>query len=281
MKMIIFKHAKELSNFFHLQKVKNKIGFVPTMGALHDGHIFLIEQAKKKSNIVICSIFVNPTQFNDVNDYKKYPVSLEEDIKLLEFTGTDILFLPGIDEIYPTGTTELEIYDIGFLETILEGKFRPGHFQGVCQVVSRLIKIIQPDEMFMGQKDLQQCLVIKRLLNMTDPSVHLVICPTVREPSGLAMSSRNKRLNEGQKSSAIAIHRALLYIKNSISPGQLDQIKNNAAFILAQNNFKIDYVELVDAETFEIVSTWNGKQKLAVLIAAFLGDVRLIDNMLL
>src|SRR5579871_4964110 len=165
--MIIFKRSDDLIAWLNdARKTEKSIGFVPTMGALHAGHISLITISKSNADLNVCSIFVNPTQFNDPKDFQKYPVTLEKDIYLLEKNGTDILFLPQAQEIYPSGTKDLEHYDLGYLESILEGKYRQGHFQGVCQVMSRLLTIVQPDFLFMGQKDYQQCMVVKRLLQI-------------------------------------------------------------------------------------------------------------------
>src|SRR6186713_3613916 len=161
--MILFKRAGDLAAWLAQQRKGGKtIGFVPTLGALHAGHISLIDISKRSAGVTVCSIFVNPTQFNDPNDFQKYPVTLEKDIYLLETAGTDVLFLPELSEVYPNGTKDLEHYDLGRLETIFEGKYRPGHFQGVCQVMRRLLDFVVPDDLFMGQKDYQQCMVVRR-----------------------------------------------------------------------------------------------------------------------
>ena len=194
--MIIYKESAALN--IKLQKIKSedqKIGFVPTMGALHAGHISLINDSREMGNTTVCSIFVNPTQFNDQKDFEKYPVDIEKDIYLLEKAGTEILFLPSVKEMYPEGLTTLYQYDLGFLETILEGFYRPGHFQGVCRIVHKLLNIVQPHHLFMGQKDYQQCMVIKRLITDYSINTQLNIVATERENSGLAMSSRNLRLS--------------------------------------------------------------------------------------
>ncbi|HLI93830.1 MAG TPA: pantoate--beta-alanine ligase, partial [Puia sp.] len=165
--MILFKRAADLTGWLEREKAAGRtVGFVPTMGALHAGHMSLITISKKATAITVCSIFVNPTQFNDALDYEKYPVTLEKDIAMLEQAGTDVLFLPGLAELYPAGIKALEHYDLGELDKVLEGRFRPGHFQGVCQVMSRLLQLVRPDRLFLGQKDYQQCLVIQRLLSL-------------------------------------------------------------------------------------------------------------------
>ena len=268
----------------HLETQKKagvKIGFIPTMGALHNGHLSLMEQSKQKAGITVCSIFINPTQFNDPKDFQKYPVTIEKDIYLLETNAVDILFLPSVDEIYPDGTDNLEHFELGYLETILEGKFRPGHFQGVCQVMFRLLEIVKPDFLFMGQKDYQQCMVVKRLLEIMQSNIQFITCETLRETDGLAMSSRNMRLNEDDRKNATAIYEALIYLKQNIKAGSLINIVDEAKSILNKKDFIIDYVEIADADALAEIENWNGSQKIVALIAAFQHEIRLIDNMLL
>jgi pantoate--beta-alanine ligase len=268
----------------HLRKLRNKgltIGFVPTMGALHNAHIDLVNHSATVCNITVCSIFVNPTQFNDPSDYNKYPVTLESDIRMLAASKATILFAPPVSEIYTEGTSSLEHYDLGYLETLLEGEFRPGHFQGVCQVMSRLLKIVEPDVLFMGQKDYQQCMVIKKLLSQLNPDIRLETCPTIREKDGLAMSSRNMRLNNEQRTKAPLIYQVLKEIKGNLMPGDLSHLKQEAVKRLTNGGFRVEYVEIADAGNLHPYNEWNGYTPLVGLVAAFLGDVRLIDNMLL
>lgn len=281
--MILFKKANELSNYLDKQrKTGMKTGFVPTMGALHQGHISLIEQAKSANSLCIASIFVNPTQFNDPADFSKYPVTIENDILLLEKAGCDLLFLPSVAEVYPTGTANPPNYELGYIETILDGKFRPGHFQGVCMVVHRLLSIVNPDNLYLGQKDYQQCMVINRLLELTGmKSIQLNISPTLRETDGLAMSSRNLRLTSQDRAVAPAIFETLMAVKTGIKPGSLLEIKKMATEKLTQKGFRVDYIEIATAKELILLNEWNGHDKLVALAAAFLGDVRLIDNMLL
>jgi pantoate--beta-alanine ligase len=250
------------------------------LGALHTGHISLITISKKSTDVSVCSIFVNPTQFNDPKDFQKYPVTLEKDIALLERAGTDILFLPEVAELYPNGTTGLETYDLGRLETILEGKYRPGHFQGVCQVMRRLLDLVQPDHLFMGQKDYQQCMVVQRLLALRGMDTQLHACPIVRETDGLAMSSRNLRLTPEQRQKATAIYQALLAISTGWQMGQRSKTEliATALNILEQADFRVDYVEIADGQTLQPA---DGGPGAVALIAAFQGEVRLIDNMVL
>lgn len=284
--MIIFRYAEPLARYIQQQKAAAKqIGFTPTMGALHNGHIALIDRSKKETSITVCSIFVNPTQFNNSGDYQKYPNTIEQDIARLEAAGCDALFLPAIDEMYPQGTTGLEHYDLGYLETLLEGKYRPGHFQGVCQVMYRLLTMVQPHKLFMGQKDYQQCMVISRLLQLMQSSTELITCPTLREADGLAMSSRNMRLLPGDRQKATTIYKCLLLIKQECNQGiAWTVIKEKVMQLLTDADFRIDYVELADANTLQpatatMAMIYQGPR--VALIAAFLNDVRLIDNMLL
>jgi pantoate--beta-alanine ligase len=280
--MIVFKKAADIGEFLHQSAQKGKkTGFVPTMGALHQGHISLIERSKKEVPLSICSIFVNPTQFNDKKDFEKYPVTIEKDIDDLEKAGCDVLFLPPVSEIYPGGLTDQPHYDLGYLETILEGKYRPGHFQGVCQVVHRLLNIIPADKLYLGQKDYQQCMVLKKLVELKQLSTEVVVCPTLREADGLAMSSRNMRLSPSDREKAVSIFKTLSHIKNSVKPGNLEELKKKATTDLNASGFKTDYIEIADADTLELKDDWNGKTKLVTLCAAFLNDVRLIDNMLI
>ena len=279
--MILLKSAADLSRFVNKNREKgHSIGFVPTMGALHQGHISLIEQSRKECTLTICSIFVNPTQFNNPEDFKKYPVTIEKDIDMLEKWGCDVLFLPEAAEIYPPGFIKPH-YELGYLETLLEGKYRPGHFQGVCQVVDRLLEIVMPDKLYLGQKDYQQCMVLTKLVKDKYDNTTIVICPTLRETDGLAMSSRNLRLNEDQRKIAIEIYNSLLYIKQHIESGQLEALTATAIKKLTTHGFKVDYVAIADAETLSPIDKWNGQQQLVALVAAFLDDIRLIDNMVL
>lgn len=284
LEMILFKKANDLRIYLETQRKQGKkYGFVPTMGALHQGHVSLIHDSKKGSDLTVCSIFINPTQFNDPADFEKYPVTLEQDITILEREGCDILFLPSVAEMYPNGLKLTTNYHFGYLETILEGKFRPGHFQGVGTIVHRLLEIVRPDQLYIGQKDYQQCMVIKRLIGITGMTdqVQLHISPTLREPGGLAMSSRNTRLNEEERKKAIAIFETLVFVKDHLKKGSLVDLKAEAVKRLTSKGFKVDYIEIADAGNLQLVSDWSGRQKLVALAAAFLGEVRLIDNILL
>jgi pantoate--beta-alanine ligase len=277
--MIIVKTIENLQKTLKiLQKEGKSIGFVPTMGALHQGHISLITQSKQENNLTVCSIFVNPTQFNNATDLAKYPRTIENDINFLEKANCDLLFLPEVEEMYPSSET-LKKYDLGYLETVLEGEHRPGHFQGVCIIVDKLLQAVKPTTLYLGRKDFQQCMVVKKMMQKEHANINLVFADTVRENSGLAMSSRNMRLNEGEKRTATTIFECLNYLKTNIGKGSLQQTKQKAIEMLQQKGFVVDYVEIVNEENLEIVENWNSSAKLSALVAATLNQVRLIDNM--
>jgi pantoate--beta-alanine ligase len=281
--MILFKTIDDLQK--HLITQKNKglsVGFVPTMGALHQGHLSLINNSKLYCDITVCSIFVNPTQFNDSKDFEKYPITIETDIRLLEQVRCDVLFLPSANEMYPNGTALTRHYELGYLETVLEGKFRPNHFQGVCQIVHRLLEIVLPKYTFLGQKDYQQCMVIQQLIALTGITTQLIIGNTLRETSGLAMSSRNIRLSDDDKLKATIIYQSLKYINENINRKSPDELISSVTNNLYANGFdKIDYVAICNANTLELVNEIDANTPKVALIAAFLGGVRLIDNWLL
>ena len=280
--MILFKKTIDLHSFLDERRKKGiAIGYVPTMGALHKGHISLIVNSKIVNPITICSIFVNPTQFNNPKDLEKYPVTLEKDIDLLEQNGCGVLFLPSVAEMYPNGFNNLQHYELGYLETVLEGKYRPGHFQGVCQVINRLLEIVQPGNLYLGQKDYQQCMVIKRLIELVQMKINVIICSTLREDDGLAMSSRNMHLNKPERERAAKISETLLFIKKEIKAGYIEDLKERAFQYLAAEGFRVDYVAIADADSLEFLEYWDGKRKIVALAAAYLNEIRLIDNMLL
>lgn len=281
--MILFKKNNDLEEYLkQIRSKNNTIGFVPTMGALHDGHLSLVKRAQEMCDIVVCSIFVNPTQFNNSSDFEKYPVTIDNDIYLLEKQGCDILFLPPEKEIYPDGKALKEQYDLGFIESVLEGEFRPEHFQGVCQVVDRLLSVVQPDYLFLGQKDYQQVMVLRKMIELKNYPVKIIAGDTLRESSGLARSSRNLRLSEAQKDKATAIYKALLYIKQNIASTGLNELKQHAALMLLNSGFRpVDYIAVCKAATLEPVMQYDAAVPAVALIAAFMGEVRLIDNVLL
>ena len=280
--MILFKSTADIRFFLdEMRKRGNSIGYVPTMGALHKGHISLIVNSKKVNQITVSSIFVNPTQFNNPKDFEKYPVTLQSDIDLLEQNGCDVLFLPTVAEMYPTGFNNNKSYNLGYLETVLEGKYRPGHFQGVCQVVDRLLQIVRPHNLYLGQKDYQQCMVIKKMIELVQMNINVIICATLREGDGLAMSSRNMRLNKQEREQAVRISEVLLFIKKEIKAGYIGDLEERVIQYLSAAGFKVDYVTIATADTLELLEYWDGSKNIVALAAAYMNEVRLIDNMLI
>ncbi|MEZ0611014.1 pantoate--beta-alanine ligase [Fibrella sp. WM1] len=254
------------------------IGFVPTMGALHPGHLALVERARQECDLVVVSIFVNPTQFNNPEDLAKYPRTLEQDSAQLESVGTDVLFSPSVAEMYPHPAT-LRL-DFGDLETVMEGASRPGHFNGVGLVVSKLFHMVQPDRAYFGQKDLQQVAVIRRLVRDLSFPIELIRCDTVREADGLAMSSRNVRLSPEERTQAPALFEALTLAKSKLLAGETPQEANVvvATYLAARPAFTLDYIEVVNADTLQPVEELQAPGQTALCLAAQLGPVRLIDN---
>ena len=282
--MVIFKKVADLQKYISAQiEQKSIIGFVPTMGALHNGHRSLIEKAKAEGKVVVCSIFVNPTQFNDKNDFEKYPITVDADTEILINAGCDILFLPSVDEIYPGGTEKVQTFDFGYLDTILEGEKRPGHFKGVGQVVGRLLDIVEPHYLYMGQKDYQQCMVIKKLLEIKGKQneIQLIICPIIREADGLAMSSRNRRLTEPQRNIASTIYQCLVSIQSRQNSGDFGIVQKECIELLNKKGFVTDYVAIADARDLKLLDNYDQDSPMIALIAAKVGEIRLIDNILL
>lgn len=250
------------------------------MGALHDGHLSLVALAKAQTQIVVCSIFVNPTQFTNAQDLEKYPRPIETDIKKLEQAGCDILFMPGTTEMYPQ--KEHWHLDIGELEHRLEGKFRPGHYQGVMQIVYKLFMAVKPDVAFFGQKDFQQFRVIEKMAELKKLPVKLIMCPIIREVDGLAMSSRNIHLNAAERKHALVLSRALNYTKKvSVKEASAQStLKQAAAMIKAEPGVELEYLEMANADNLsEDLS--QPEKGIVVLVAAKVGQTRLIDNMIL
>ena len=247
--MIIFKEQKELKK--HLTKLNNRIiGFVPTMGALHKGHMSLIKKSTKSCNITICSIYVNPTQFNNTDDLLNYPRSIKDDIKILEENKCDILYYPEDNDLYKENEMYVE-YRFNGIELCLEGKYRPGHFNGVATIVEKLLNIINPQKIFLGEKDLQQLIIIKSLVNQKNISTEVIGCPTIREKNGLAKSSRNKHLSSNDREYCGIIHKQLLVFKNLYKKMDFNELKNKIITNITHNNkIKIEYLELINLETF-------------------------------
>ncbi len=281
--MLLFKKIADLSH--HLSNIGQEgstIGFVPTMGALHQGHLSLIDAARAHHGLVVCSIFVNPAQFNDATDLEKYPRPVEQDIALLTQAGCDVLFLPDVDEVYPPGgLPQAPAYELGYLETVLEGSSRPGHFMGVAKVVHRLLDIVRPHTLYLGQKDYQQCMVIRTLIEQTKMGVEIQVMPTLREPDGLAMSSRNTRLTETQRAVAGVIYQCLVSIQAKKEQQPFPIIQKECVELLEKKGFRVDYLLLADAVTLELLEDFDAAREMVALVAVYLGEVRLIDNLLL
>ncbi|MBA3647504.1 MAG: pantoate--beta-alanine ligase [Chitinophagales bacterium] len=281
--MIVLKKSSECLDLVVLKKSKGSIvGLVPTMGALHAGHLSLIKASKQENDFTVCSIFVNPTQFNEIEDFIQYPKPTENDIGLLEQAECDLLFLPNENEIYDKGINELDTYHLGYLEHYLEGASRPGHFKGVANVVDRFLKIIKPDHLYLGQKDYQQVKVLQALLLQKKFATKIVMCPIVRESNGLAMSSRNERLTEQQRKNAGGIAETLFFIRDNYRNYGLPELqKKSIARINSIPEAKLDYLEFCDADAFTTVSDWNSAKHIVVVTAVKIAAVRLLDNILL
>lgn len=271
-----------------------KIGFVPTMGALHDGHLSLIAESRKRADITVSSVFVNPTQFNDPKDLAKYPRQPEKDAAMLEKAGCDYLYLPAVEDVYPEGPGKGPFFDLGGIDTRLEGASRPGHFAGVAEVVKVLVETVVPDLLFLGQKDFQQCMVVKRMLDQWDKhhwdsalqeaslnwrpgDVELVICPIIREAHGLAMSSRNERLSGEMRNRASAIYASIQYAEELFPTFSADEISTICANALNSiPDFQVDYFQILDGETLSPANA--DTQKFVIITAVIVAGVRLLDN---
>lgn len=261
-----------------LRSDNKTVGFVPTMGALHKGHLSLVKQCVAQNDICVVSIFVNPTQFNDKEDLKKYPRDVEKDCLLLKTISEDIVvFNPSEKEIYPEPDTRR--FDFGQIDKVMEGKFRPGHFNGVAQVVSRLFDIVKPDRAYFGEKDFQQLAVIRDMVRQLKLNIQIVPMPIIREESGLAMSSRNERLSASQRVVAVHISEVLLGSKEGMCRNTVAQTLQEVTDKINQSeSLKVEYFEIVDGTTLQPVSDWNDSKYIVGCIAVFCGDVRLIDN---
>lgn len=281
--MFIFKDVEQIKQ--HIHQVKSSgylIGFVPTMGALHNGHTSLVKASKKHACYTVCSVYVNPTQFNNASDLDNYPVSIESDVKMLIDAGCDALFLPTSEQMYGL-ELKAQQFSYGAITDVFEGAKRPGHFDGVITIVGKLMDIITPDEVFFGQKDLQQCMVIKRLIKTSYPQVKFNMMPTQREESGLAMSSRNMRLSNEEVKVALALYKALKEVETQVNCGLpvVDAIAEAKLHHLQHPLLQLEYLSVVEAETMEEVQLLEGSKQYAVIIACWCAQVRLIDNILL
>lgn len=287
--MQIIKTIQDIQNqIFILKKEGKKIGFAPTMGALHEGHISLIRQSRRENDVTVCSIFVNPTQFNDPKDFEKYPITLESDMQKLIAAKCDILFLPSVAEMYPTGLKNHKPLDFGFLAETLEGEWRPGHFAGMAQIVEKLLLAVTPDRLYMGQKDYQQAMICTDLIRQRKLKTRLILCPIKREKDGLAMSSRNVRLDKKSRAKAVELSKLLRSLKASIRrqptvDGRRIAEAEQRVYdkLTSFPEFKVEYVAIRNAKTLKPVKTLSDTTPLVALVAAWIGGVRLIDNMLL
>jgi pantoate--beta-alanine ligase len=282
--MKIFQTVLDIQKYLlEIKQLGNKtVGFVPTMGALHAGHLSLINSSKAKTDITVCSIFVNPTQFNDKKDYDKYPIQIDKDLEMLLEAKCDVVFVPTVEEIYPNGTLEKTSVDLGFIGKTLDAEHRPGHFEGVLQVVKRLLDIVQPDFLFLGQKDYQQCMVLNKLIEHYQLPIHLEICDTLRETDGLAMSSRNMRLSTAERATSVKLSQALFYIKKHISERPIPKLISEQLDILTKDELiNVEYLIVVDGKTLEPIDVYQKDTPLTALIAAKVGQIRLIDNVII
>lgn len=294
--MIIIYSIEQLKNYlYNANKRQNIVGFVPTMGALHLGHISLINAAKAQCGLVVCSIFINPTQFNDLNDLQNYPKTFEADCKLLESAGCDIVFAPEISEMYTFEELELKkqniedknwangkTVDFGSLVKVMEGAHRPGHFNGVAQVVSKLFRIVKPDKAYFGQKDFQQLAVIRKMVNQLEMPIEIIACPIIRERNGLAMSSRNERLSISQRNTASLISKTLFEAKELQTVKTIPELKSWAENQLkSETQLELEYFEISDANTLQAIVDYQQAESAVACVALKIGNVRLIDNIIL
>ncbi len=275
--MVLTTTIGDLNACLNELKLTGSIGFVPTMGALHPGHMALVQQADSENQRVVVSIFVNPTQFNDSEDLKRYPRTLDSDLMKLKSTGCDIVFAPAVDEIYPE--PDRRQFDFGALDKVMEGKYRLGHFNGVAQVVSRLFEIIHPDKAYFGLKDFQQLAIVKRMTAMLNLPVEIIACPTIRESDGLAMSSRNQLLTNEERIEAAHIYKTLTLAAKQKTTKNVFNLKE---WVIDEINkspmLTVEYFEIVDSENLNPITTWNDTKKSTGCIAVFCGNIRLIDN---
>jgi pantoate--beta-alanine ligase len=271
----VFTTVASLQNHLAEVATNRTIGFVPTMGALHEGHVSLVEASAKQCDFTVVSIFVNPTQFNRTSDLEQYPRNFEKDVATLEAAGQTIVFAPIVSEMYPEGHKAKHM-ELGRVADIMEGEFRPGHFDGVVEVVYRFLEIVRPTHTFFGQKDLQQLSIVKRMAIEFNLPVEVVGCETFREPSGLASSSRNERLTPDQKEKAVVLHQALDRVREEQANYGPREAREKVKEWFKNYEFELEYIEFVDATTFENVHEWTSNTH--GCIAAYAGEVRLLDN---
>lgn len=279
--MILFKQVEDLQTYLKpLRKNGRKIGFVPTMGALHQGHLSLIQRSKQENDFTVCSIFVNPTQFNDNDDLKKYPRTAGKDIGMLTAEGNDVLFMPNVEDVYPKNLDTKLNLNLGQLDKVMEGEFRPGHFDGMAQVVKRLLDIVEPNNLYMGQKDFQQFSIVKHMIATLNLSTNLNMCDIIRENDGLAMSSRNVRLTEENRAKAPIIYETLTTAKKMKAANSPKEIMDWAKQKLSKSGFKLEYFDIVDGSTLQPIATFEETDFPVACVALWAGEIRLIDNIL-
>lgn len=279
--MIIFNTVKAIKSYLANYK-RQRVGFVPTLGALHEGHMSLIEQSRSNAEITVCSIYLNPTQFNEAEDLEKYPRTLTDDIYKLEQAKCDILFYPSDKEVYPEGTDYKLDVDLSELISPLEGEYRPGHFEGMAQVVYRLLEIVEPDQLYMGQKDYQQYLIVHKMVEKLGWDISVIASPIIREEDGLAMSSRNLRLDPSIREKADILYKTLLSVKDKVDRSMdLNYLENWAMEHMRIPDFQPEYFKIVNAKNLQNVDTWEDASSIIACTAVWAGDVRLIDNMFL
>lgn len=260
-----------------VREQNGKIGFVPTMGALHEGHASLVRRSVLENAATVVSIFVNPTQFNDKKDLEKYPRTLESDSLLLEKEGATFIFAPTVEEMYPQPDTRQ--FDYAPLDTVMEGAFRPGHFNGVCQIVSKLFDAVKPDRAYFGEKDFQQLAIIREMTRRLELPIEIVGCPIVREPDGLALSSRNMRLSSAERENALKISQALFKSTTfALTHSVADTQRFVEEMIQASEGLQLEYFSIVDGRTLQPVQNWEDAEEIVGCITVFCGEVRLIDN---
>lgn len=278
--MIVFKNAEDLNQWCKTKKSMGfSVGFVPTMGALHNGHASLIDIARANHDYVVCSIFVNPTQFNEASDFEKYPISIEADKSILHQHDCDVVFIPDVQTVYPNGKEYKLDIELGEIAEVLEGAHRPGHFDGVIQVVKRLLEIVEPNLLYLGLKDYQQYLIIKKMVAHYQMPLEVVGCPIVREADGLAMSSRNRRLTEEERKTALNLSATLHAIENekeTHSPKAYAEIATEK--LNAHPLVDVEYFSIVDAENLQEIDAWKEAKTARACVAAWVGKIRLIDN---
>lgn len=277
--MEIFRDTPGLRSYLKSVRKRNlKLGLVPTMGALHTGHIALIDSSLKDCDLTVCSIFVNPLQFNNPEDYAKYPKALETDLKMLEQSGCHVVFVPEVQDLY--SDSRVVNFKFGYLETTMEGEFRPGHFNGVGLIVLKLFNIVQPDNAYFGKKDLQQYVIIQKMTDELSLDINIIGVDTVRDENGLALSSRNQRLSDAEKNEALIFYRSLCRAKDRLlNDVSVKEIKSEISEVFRKpGNTKLEYLEIVHSDTLRPVKNKFEKTNVSICIAGYVGKVRLIDN---